>query len=1313
MATSPEQPARGPSEPTLLRANTGESILPTQGLTGVDFGAHLENDASNDPTTQQSAPKQHPPAEAEGEGSYFPSRSGAGTVSTSQEDVKRTSTTNRRNDPPEEVDFDPPTPKLKTHRTAPIGSTPRPGVLKKSSTFLRSNAMARKRTNTAGGMQYDFGPLEFDSDSSSEDENAGGRQRVKKEDDSASGQKGGEKEQEETDGKTKPKRPRARWGQYTHFNLGNEHFQSKGKVSKRDGRLNISVNETKDTGCIAKALGHTVKHHLDIPGRSKAKVRRHNADHPVADVDADAASVASSLHTTATRPRLNIVIMIIGSRGDIQPFLEIGQILSRDYGHRVRFATHPNFREFVQKETDLEFFSIGGDPSELMAFMVKNPGLIPNLQTIREGEIQRRRTAMGEMFEGMWRSCTNVTDDERDAMNLKMMGDKHPFIADAIIANPPSMAHVHIAERLGIPLHIMFTFPYSPTMAFPHPLANIKKGKSNVDANYVNFMSYPLVEMMTWQGLGDIVNRFRVRTLGLEPVSSLWAPGALYRMQVPYTYMWSPSLCPKPADWGPEIDIAGFVFMDLAKDFKPPDDLAKFLEAGEEPVYIGFGSIVVDDPNAFTEMIFKATKMAGVRALVNKGWGGLGQSNEDTPENIFMLENTPHDWLFPRVKAVVHHGGAGTTAIGLKCAKPTMIVPFFGDQPFWGARVAEAKAGAHECIPWKNLTAEKLAEGIKQCLTEEAQQNVQKLADGMKEEGSGAHNAVKSFHRSLPLAGWHNMRCSILDDRVAVWELKGSSMRLSALAAEILIEKGRVESKDLRLLRHMAWNDFDGPGEPLSGVGGAVMNSLTGIGSGVGMVPVRVAKHMRKRAEHEKKKQDRERRKEERRMRKEGKRADKAEEREEKKGEEKKDIEDKKQDESKQDDKKQDDKKQDDKKQDDKEQDDKEQDQRPGNDRTQTEQTTGSALSADPAEPLAQEVAGDFRTGIISSGAALLTMPLNIHVAVAQGFHNAPRLWGDSTVRKPVRITGFKSGVVAARKELTYGIYDAWTGVVMQPVHGWKDGDTATAKFSGAGTGVGKGLGGFVLKNIAAVIAPPAYIGKGVVVYLQKRNENDGPGSKSWIRRAHLTQGSRDVYRLRNQNDSKQLEDIETRVLDGWQVYEDIWNEAEHTLGKDLSGKWKFRQERKKWHDAGALENVHTAQRALKVRRADGDLEKHFSKRKQEMELAEEPRAPAMEQPEDFEETEDVLPNGRKENETSFATGAEKNKGAKQGGRGQGRQVSVVPEDEQKSESDETVVATPDVEEKGSKDPTHPMPRVDLFKTLSGDRPAIGRLTTA
>lgn len=297
---------------------------------------------------------------------------------------------------------------------------------------------------------------------------------------------------------------REKVGQFGKFSVGNDSYQTKGRVSKRDGRLNISLNETNNRGYLAHALGASLQHHLKRPHHRAPEEPLEQSLSPLHEEDnikrpdliarLSALSAQPSLDDGLSRPALNIVIMVIGSRGDIQPFLKVGKLLKEDHGHRVRIATHPAFKNFVEQDSGLDFFSVGGDPAELMAFMVKNPGLMPSVSTVRAGEVGRRRDAMFEMFQGFWRACINATDDEKDSSNRKMMDDKHPFVADAIIANPPCFAHVHCAERLGVPLHIMFTFPYSPTQAFPHPLANIKR--SNVDTNYTNFMSYPLVEMM-------------------------------------------------------------------------------------------------------------------------------------------------------------------------------------------------------------------------------------------------------------------------------------------------------------------------------------------------------------------------------------------------------------------------------------------------------------------------------------------------------------------------------------------------------------------------------------------------------------------------------------------------------------------------------------------------------------------------------------------------------------------------------------------------------------------------------------------------
>ncbi|KAG6165136.1 hypothetical protein E4U34_008399 [Claviceps purpurea] len=424
-------------------------------------------------------------------------------------------------------------------------------------------------------------------------------------------------------------------------------------------------------------------------------------------------------------PILNVVIQIVGSRGDVQPFLALGKVLQETYGHRIRIATHATFKSFVE-ENGLEFFNIGGDPAELMAFMVKHPGLMPGIDALKSGEITRRRRGVEQMLLGCWRSCIEAGDGmgpppKQHRVNApldflqSLPGDEgaQPFVADAIIANPPSFAHIHIAEKMGIPLHMMFT---------------------------------------------------------------------------------SPALIPKPNDWGVHIDVSGFCFLDLASSYIPDPDLAEFLETGPPPVYIGFGSIVVEDPNSMTQMIFEAIRLAGIRALVSKGWGGLGAEDCGNPESVFMLGNVPHDWLFERVSAVVHHGGAGTTATGIKAGKPTLVVPFFGDQPFWGAMIAKANAGP-EPIPYKDLTAEKLAEAIKICLEPNTLARAAELGTKIRKE-AGTDVGARSFHRHMDI---ENMRCSLAPSRAATWRVRRTKVRLSPLAMSVLVDAGLLEYDDVKL----------------------------------------------------------------------------------------------------------------------------------------------------------------------------------------------------------------------------------------------------------------------------------------------------------------------------------------------------------------------------------------------------------------------------------------------------------------------------------------------------------------------------------
>jgi hypothetical protein len=284
----------------------------------------------------------------------------------------------------------------------------------------------------------------------------------------------------------------------------------------------------------------------------------------------------------------------------------------------------------------------------------------------------------------------------------------------------------------------------------------------------------------------------------------------LSRMKVPFTYTWSvlktsdnqtrsanitrsSALIAKPPDWGSHINISGFSFLNQASSYTPPEDLVAFLKAGPPPVYIGFGSIVVDHPDELTQLIFAAVKRAGVRALVSKGWGGLG-SDIEVPESIFLLGNVPHDWLFQYVSAVVHHGGAGTTAIGIAMGKPTVVVPFFGDQPFWGAMIYKAGAGP-EPVPFKKMTEETLADSITIALGADVQAAVKEMSEKISNE-NGAEEAALSFHNMVNM---DTMRCLILPDRIATWRVKKTNIRLSTLAASVLIDNGITSLAHLKL----------------------------------------------------------------------------------------------------------------------------------------------------------------------------------------------------------------------------------------------------------------------------------------------------------------------------------------------------------------------------------------------------------------------------------------------------------------------------------------------------------------------------------
>ena len=218
-----------------------------------------------------------------------------------------------------------------------------------------------------------------------------------------------------------------------------------------------------------------------------------------------------------------------------------------------------------------------------------------------------------------------------------------------------------------------------------------------------------------WQSFQPADRLARRQVLGV-PAAPLGGPfNSEYTRRNPILYGYSPSVIPPPPDWDGAIHVTGYWFLEPAEAWSPPPALEEFLQAGPPPVYVGFGSMSSRNPEEAADLVLEALRRVGQRAILLSGWGGLHKA--ELPASVFMVDSVPFTWLFPRLAAVVHHGGAGTTAFGLRAGVPSIVIPFFGDQPFWGRRVAELGVGPMP-IPRQKLTVERLAKAIQTAVTD-------------------------------------------------------------------------------------------------------------------------------------------------------------------------------------------------------------------------------------------------------------------------------------------------------------------------------------------------------------------------------------------------------------------------------------------------------------------------------------------------------------------------------------------------------------------------------------------------------------------
>ena len=422
---------------------------------------------------------------------------------------------------------------------------------------------------------------------------------------------------------------------------------------------------------------------------------------------------------------MKITILALGSRGDAEPLIALGLGL-RKAGYEVCIATHAPFETAV-RNSGLQFSLVEPNPIEVMQSPVGQAAMESSRNPVRAFQNFARMVnpCMLQIGAGSWAACQGT-----EAILCTGIG---------FIFGP------HIAERLNVPVIATSLQPDNPTRAFPTPTSSAQRNFGSI----FNLLTWFINDVMRWLFFRTCINQWRQEQLNLPSIPSRTIyPRQLRRQKRPLVYGFSPTVLPKPPDWGDHIEIAGYWFLDSPGEWQPPAALADFLAAGPAPVYVGFGSMSTRKQEETTDLVLRALVRTRQRGLLVTGWGGLGQT--DLPDNIFSVESAPHDWLFPQMAAVVHHGGAGTTAAGLRAGIPSIIVPFWEDQPFWGRRVANLGVGPPP-IPRQKLTVERLAAAITTAVTDkEIQKRAAAIGEHIRAE-DGVARAVEAISRYLPV----------------------------------------------------------------------------------------------------------------------------------------------------------------------------------------------------------------------------------------------------------------------------------------------------------------------------------------------------------------------------------------------------------------------------------------------------------------------------------------------------------------------------------------------------------------------------------
>ncbi|GBD84844.1 L-noviosyl transferase [bacterium BMS3Abin02] len=416
---------------------------------------------------------------------------------------------------------------------------------------------------------------------------------------------------------------------------------------------------------------------------------------------------------------MHVTLIAAGSRGDVQPLVALGRGL-QSAGFTARIVALETFRSLVQKE-GLEFAPMGGDPLRF----IEETGI----RSMRSGRnivnfLRRHRRVVeavyGRLLGNIWEAL-----EDTDAVAFGTL---------TIMAYP--LADARGIPRLAVPLQPITRSRAYPSLTVPQTWSRFG-GAFNLATHHVD-------ELLHWVAVRGAVAAGIRKVIGSDPFPRSGPYGTIYADErFPFFYGISPSVFRRPDDWPPWHVLTGLWFLDATEKLLPP--VEAFLADGPPPVYIGFGSLPTKDPAATARALIGGVRRVGKRVILLRGWGGLGL--DDVASDVLVVDEVPHARLFPRVAAIVHHGGAGTTAAALRAGRPQVVIPHFADQPFWAEKMRRLGVAPPPIRP-RHLDDERLADALDRALSPQYRHRAAEIGERIGAE-DGAGQAAAAIGRFL------------------------------------------------------------------------------------------------------------------------------------------------------------------------------------------------------------------------------------------------------------------------------------------------------------------------------------------------------------------------------------------------------------------------------------------------------------------------------------------------------------------------------------------------------------------------------------